>query len=324
MKDKVWELFIDMWKKYRKNILLQIDKDWEKSKKRKRVVKEINFRSMSIPTKKRIKLHLNPIDDGFCKEFNWLGFREPLNSFFLYKEIRKGKYSVLDIGSNVGYFPIIETIAGASSVTCLEPVPLTFKYLLRNIRNFKNCRAINAALGTRNGKIKLYVAEKFNLTSFDPSSIIFHGSKVIKTITVPCYTLSSITKNFSENLILRMDIEGYEYNVLIRGVPDCIRMICLEFHSLSLGTKKSKDLLKFLDDMGFYCKLFFNDMSFTLFPLCNFLGALKIYKIVRTLRIIESKETPLLPFVEKNIDLKSLSDDERIKKINSLHLFLQR
>jgi hypothetical protein len=74
--------------------------------KRRKVVseREINLRALGIKSKIPIKLSLNPRDVGFSKEFSIYGFREILNSLFVYYVVRKYRPPVvMNIGANLGY-----------------------------------------------------------------------------------------------------------------------------------------------------------------------------------------------------------------------------
>ena len=302
-----------------------MEREWKNVRKNSIISKHIDFNTLCIPIREKMTLYLNPDDEGFSKEFYWGGFREPLNTYFLYHEIKKRKCEVIDIGSNIGYFALIELVAGANNVIGIEPIPQTLGYLTKNLRKFKNFNAKNIAIGNKNGKMKLYITKKFNLTSFNKSFLDFYKIKIVDTINIVSYTISSLIRELpSSPNVLRMDIEGCEYDVLMGRIPDSIDLICMELHSIYLGKEKVKKLLQYFDDLGFKCKWFIHDMSFTLFPLCKVFGIIKTYTMLNFPRQIESENNPMIPLIEKNKEMKELIEDNRLKKINSLHLFLER
>ena len=73
--------------------------------------RDINFKALNLDAS--AKLLLNPLDEGFSKEFYLYGFREPLNTFAIFNNVTKSQPIVLDVGGNLGYFPLVELAAGA-------------------------------------------------------------------------------------------------------------------------------------------------------------------------------------------------------------------
>jgi tRNA1(Val) A37 N6-methylase TrmN6 len=126
--------------------------------------REINLRALGIKSKMPIKLSLNPRDQGFSKEFSLYGFREILNSLFVYYIVRKYRPSVvMDIGANLGYYVALEALAGAEKIIAVEPVPLTYSYLCRNLKTNENAVALNVAVADRDGEVSMTVSDSFNI-----------------------------------------------------------------------------------------------------------------------------------------------------------------
>ena len=78
-------------------------------------------------------IYVNPKDQGLSNQLLKYGIREPINCYFLVKTIKSQKPSILDVGGNIGYFPIIETLSKAKVVTVYEPVTENFKFLTKNM-----------------------------------------------------------------------------------------------------------------------------------------------------------------------------------------------
>ena len=76
------------------------------------------------------EIQLNPNDEGLSAQLLAYGFREPINCYLLSQFIKKEKlYVFIDVGSNIGYFPIVELESGAKKVIVIEPAPETFRFL---------------------------------------------------------------------------------------------------------------------------------------------------------------------------------------------------
>lgn len=278
--------------------------------------KNLNFSALSLEA--NAKLCLNPVDEGFSKEFYLYGFREPLNTFAMFKTIQKTKPTVLDIGSNLGYFALIELQAGAKHVIAIEPVPLTFSYLSKTLDEYPNVTLLNVAVSDKKETMKLYVANEFNVTSSQIDLVRSSGHDIFKEINVQAVPISSLAEKYPVNMI-RMDVEGHEYCLLGSDIPDQIETICLELHLIPPYTKD--DVIKLfenLDRQGFKVAVVINEMPYGLYPLVNHLGLKMTYKLVNSL-----KEENLSGInLRLNMDLMTLADE--IKGLGILHLILQK
>jgi len=263
--------------------------------------REIDFHALNLEGSGG--LWLNPLDEGFSKEFFLYGFREPLNTYFIYHNVRGHK--VLDIGSNLGYFPIIELNAGAKQVIAMEPVPMTFRFLKRNLAPYNSkVVIINAAISNRNGNLELFIPRKFNL-----ASAIHTTDSIFKRIQCPAYSLSTIAEQYDFDT-LRMDIEGFEYEVLIEGIPENIKYIFMELHD-SLGLKKTQRLLLFLEKQGFIAKYSIREIPLKFYPFIKNLNLQNAFSILRTFN-----QTT----VESNIMLSEIAQ----MQLHLRHLILER
>jgi len=204
--------------------------------KRQRVPYErkINFRALGIKSKTSIKLSLNPIDQGFSREFSLYGFREILNSLFVYYIVRKYRPCVIDVGANLGYYVALEVMAGAEKVIALEPIPLTFSYLRRNVKAYENVITLNVALADREGEVDMIVPNAFNLAH------VAEGDRGTHHIRVKSVSLSTLVTELGlrdKNVMLRMDVEGYEYVVLSKNIPGQISLINVGVHPRNYDIK---------------------------------------------------------------------------------------
>ena len=78
---------------------------------------ELDFKWLHILAETRdYTLYLNPNDERLSVDLYAWKFREQINTYMLSKFISEEKENidtVLDIGSNIGYFPLMELASGA-------------------------------------------------------------------------------------------------------------------------------------------------------------------------------------------------------------------
>jgi len=74
-------------------------------------------------------------------------------------------------------------------------------------------------------------------------------------------------QNF-KNIMLRMDIEGYEYKVL-KNIPKQILLINVELHPSNYDVK---EFCQRIVDQGFSIEYFISDIPFGFYPLINIFG----------------------------------------------------
>lgn len=135
----------------------------------------------------------------------------------------RGK-TVFDIGANVGDSSVYFSINGASQVIAVEPAPLNFQALEKNIRlnSLKNVSAINCGIGRHESVIT--VKKDF----FSNGHLLFDKSGD----RVKMMTLDDLTRQYHrEPSVLKMDCEGYEIEIILNSTSlDLFDQILLEYH----------------------------------------------------------------------------------------------
>jgi len=63
-----------------------------------------------------------------------------------------------------------------------------------------------------------------------------------------------------------MDVEGYEFEILKKGIPKNINKISMEFHTALMGKEKSIKLLRILEKEGFKVLKLVEDLPLRLYP----------------------------------------------------------
>jgi len=256
----------------------------------------VKFNMNQLGVNKSFNLFLSKNDEGLSTQFVVFGFREPLNLKYSYEFVNSSD-KVLDIGSNIGLFPLLSE--NAKEIVCVEPLKEAIPLLKKNIEanNLKKkTKIINAAIGKK-GRLILEVDKKLNL-----SKIVDKPNKY--TYEIKSFNLKDMVKKYNSNLI-RMDVEGYEYEILHKKIPKKITKISLEFHTALLGKKKVKELLDYLENEKFKVKFLIEDLPIRLYPFHNFL---KKVGLIKNLTYIKKNLRPkeCLSYINKGRTVKYL------------------
>jgi FkbM family methyltransferase len=278
--------------------------------------RDINFKALGINAS--AKLLLNPSDSGFSKEFGIYGFREPLNTLAVFNKVAKERPFVLDIGGNLGYFSLVELEAGARNVVAVEPVPSTFALLAKTLKGYQNAEAFNLAVSDGQDFLKLYVGKNRNVTSASELLLKATGHEIHEEISAKAATLAELANRYPATMI-RMDIEGYEFSIFSKDVPDQIKTICIELHILPPYNKsQAVKLLKKLGEQGFRTSVIIKEMSYDYYPIVNYLGLKTAYKIAVSL----TPRLPNSPYIKTNPTLNELIST--LPESKAVHLILER
>ena len=145
---------------------------------------------------------------------------------------------IIDVGASIGDFSIFcATYYKNAAVFCYEPMSEAFELLLENVRSNK-----------LEGHIKPY-----NLAVSDKEGTIKFGDVIYKAI--------SFRQIFEQNKIdkcdlLKMDIEGAEYTVLLNCPADVLKTInaiTMECHYFDTNNDLD-NLVRYLSETGFNVK----------------------------------------------------------------------
>ena len=213
----------------------------------KNIIKEINGSKMRFDT---------TMDDGLCRFMTITDVREYYITETMKNELKKGDI-VVDIGANVGYYALLESkiVGNEGKIYAIEPVPDTIGLLKDNIRlnNYRNIEIYQLAIGDKIGTASMYVSKWRNRSQMKEVGI---KSEIIShEIKTPVLTLDDFLKDKPFPTAVRMDVEGYEYNI-IRGMKNILEndlplKLFIEFHFRWLGKEKCFELLSILKSAGF-------------------------------------------------------------------------
>jgi len=200
-------------------------------------------------------------DKGISEELRIFKIHEPLTTELI-KNIVKEGMTCIDLGSNLGYYTLLESklVGNSGKVFAFEPSPITYENFKKNleINHITNVYHYNVALGNINGKIKFLVSKMSNWCR-----IVDDSKKTLddNIIEVPMLTLDDFsTKNKLEKIdFIRMDIEGYESKAY-SGMTEIIKKfkpeLYMEIHPVFMGVEKTIEFLQQLKNDGYEIKYF--------------------------------------------------------------------
>jgi FkbM family methyltransferase len=167
------------------------------------------------------------------------GVHEPLATRLYLEDLSPGAH-VLDVGANIGYFPLVTSRAIGPSGRLLgfEPAPDVFAILKRNVQQAgaTNVEVFPWAIGAKNEIAKFQLSEVPNWGSLIRDETL----RPTRSIDVEVKRIDDLVQRFPgfHPTVLRMDVEGGELMVL-RGAEDTLRefkpTLFIEVHTFALG-----------------------------------------------------------------------------------------
>jgi len=208
------------------------------------------------------KMSVIPDDPGISSELRIFNVHEPLTTHITLQEL-KNDMICLDIGSNIGYYVLMESKAVGNNgrVIAIEPSPQNFQQMKKSLEleKISNVDAYNFGAGEENGEGNFLIHERSNLGKIIPKGeLIPEFSNVIK---IPLKKIDSFIEEKKLNRLdfIRMDIEGYEIK-LFEGLWNTLRkfkpMIQMEFHDILFSIEEKTKFFQRLKNEGYEIKYF--------------------------------------------------------------------
>jgi FkbM family methyltransferase len=159
---------------------------------------------------------------------------------------------IIDAGAHVGLFSLIASVF-AKKVISIEPHPVNFNLLKINkiINNVENMVLVGRALWYEKVPLNLYEG---NHTG---SSSITQTKDNVESYLVRAVTLEEIIDRFGEIGLLKMDIEGGEFEVfnnVRKNVLDGIKCMSIEVHTRAGDLNQ---IIRILSSRHFEVKFFY-------------------------------------------------------------------
>ena len=118
----------------------------------------------------------------------------------------------IDVGANIGSYSILVASGVGSNVIAIEPVLSTYKLLLQNI----HLNDLSYLVSARNIGLSGKAGELLFTSDCDTINHVAVDGEILNAEYVTVSTLDEIYNN-SMPLVLKIDCEGYEFEVLLGG-----------------------------------------------------------------------------------------------------------
>lgn len=162
----------------------------------------------------------------------------------LYQSLFRPNSLCFDIGANIGMKSDAMLQAGARVIS-FEPNPLVIPELRACCSHHPNWSLVETALGSGAAITTLYARESSGQSSLAQE---WEG-KTIAKYHVPVVTLDSAIKCFGTPAFCKIDVEGWELEVL-KGLTTIIPQMSFEFHLSESDIKKTVTCLERLAQFG--------------------------------------------------------------------------
>jgi len=171
---------------------------------------------------------------------------------------------VVDIGSNIGYYALLEArlVGENGKVFAIEPVDENLRTLKKNIvlNDFPNIEVFQLAIGDENKHDNIYVSDFRNQSSMIHREDLTVNKKTKKQ-AIEVMTLDRFLEDKPTPDLIRMDVEGYEYEIIM-GMTEFFKSskplkILMELHIYSSPETELRiyEMLEMLYRHGFELKI---------------------------------------------------------------------
>jgi FkbM family methyltransferase len=153
----------------------------------------------------------------------------------------------VDVGANIGGYAIRACKAGIN-VIAIEPDPENFSLLLENVRANRcegKVETLNIAAGDESGHRQLYQPD---LSNFGSISLLREG---LPKGIVQVKPLDEVLSNFACDMMIKIDVEGFEFHVL-KGMVNILKEV--KYLIIEISDENKRPVRDFLKSYGFKLK----------------------------------------------------------------------
>ena len=174
---------------------------------------------------------------------------------FFEKEIE----CILDVGANIGYLSSFynKFFGNKIKIHSFEPHPISYYFLEKNLSSFDNIRLYNFALGNENKEDYMSIPnhEVHRLSDLGVMSIGQHSNNFKTKILIKKLDLLPISFQQFKAIYIKIDVEGYEYNVL-KGMSNLLNnnthiYLKIEINRNFNNVTKINSIINFIEKLNF-------------------------------------------------------------------------
>ena len=183
----------------------------------------------------------------------WSRKDEVARSF--YDQFIRANDLCFDVVANMGTRVKVFRKLGAR-VVAVEPQPFCLSFLEKEYGRDEEVYLVESALGAEEGEAELHLSDAHTLSSMSEewlkavkASNRFGKARLQETITVPVTTLDMLVEQHGEPSFVKIDVEGYEREVLAglsRALP------CLSVEFTPECSQRTIDCIDRMADLGDY------------------------------------------------------------------------
>ena len=179
---------------------------------------------------------------------------------------------VIDIGANLGYYtcPLADLVGEGGRVYAVEPVPVIFSVLKRNVGKRRNVELLNYALGEESRTIEMANDSVASAGYFGTGRNFVNDGELSKDavrFTAQMRRGSELFGSFEKIDFIKCDIEGYERVVL----PE-LRPLIEKFHPTVLvetDGESRQQMIRMFTEQGYSAYMLVAGKEVTLDPECD-------------------------------------------------------
>lgn len=152
-------------------------------------------------------------------------------------------WSCIDGGGHIGIFSLLLNKHIGGEILTYEPNPDSFYFCKLNTKAFGNITVYPKALDTKEGSFNLYPPKNISDTgswSMAPTTI-HDKTKGVTIETVNIIEVLTELANKRKNILLKLDLEGYEANIIEETPADIlqkVKLLILEEHHQPINHQK--------------------------------------------------------------------------------------
>lgn len=170
-----------------------------------------------------------------------------------YSQFVKSGELVFDVGANVGRRTGVFLKLGAK-VIAIEPQDHCMARLMKKYGNNERVTLVRKAVGATRGQAEMLLCDSHSLSSLSKrwietvqASGRYSACTWNRTVAVPVVTLDDLILEYGKPAFMKIDVEGYEYEVL-KGLSEPAGTICFEFTPELMET--ALDCIGYLSQIG--------------------------------------------------------------------------